>query len=90
MHNCLLYTSTKGCLNYGLKFQFKNGTEHITFRKNDGYFLKCFTDGLFERNRCLSCEYKGCLLYTSIKPDMFFMKWMADMLENKFKRKNRT
>lgn len=50
---------TKGCLNYGLKFQFKNGTEHITFRKNDGYFLKCFTDGLFERNRCLSCEYKG-------------------------------
>lgn len=24
---------TKGCLNYGLKFQFKNGTEHITFRK---------------------------------------------------------
>ena len=50
---------TKGCLNYGLKFQFKNGTEHITFRKNDGYFLKCFTDGLFERNRCLNCEYKG-------------------------------
>lgn len=50
---------TKGCLNYGLKFQFKNGTEYITFRKNDGYFLKCFTDGLFERNRCLSCEYKG-------------------------------
>ena len=50
---------TKGCLNYGLKFQFENGTEHITFRKNDGYFLKCFTDGLFERNRCLSCEYKG-------------------------------
>lgn len=47
---------TKGCLNYGLKFQFKNGAEHITFRKNDGYFLKCFTDGLFERNRCLSCE----------------------------------
>ena len=42
-----------------MKFQFKNGTEHITFRKNDGYFLKCFTDGLFERNRCLNCEYKG-------------------------------
>ena len=21
--------------------------------------MKCFTDGLFERNRCLSCEYKG-------------------------------
>ncbi len=50
---------TKGYLNYGLKFRFKNGTEHITFRKNDGYFLKCFTDGLFERDRCLSCTYKG-------------------------------
>lgn len=50
---------TKGYLNYGLRFQFKNGVEHITYRKKDGYFLKCFTDGLFERNRCLSCAYKA-------------------------------
>lgn len=50
---------TKGYLNYGLRFQFDDGTEHITYRKQDGYFLKCFTDGLFERNRCLECEYKG-------------------------------
>ncbi len=57
---------TKGYLNYGLRFQFKNGTEHITFRKNDGYFLKCFTDGLFERKKCLSCVYKG----KNIKSDL--------------------
>lgn len=50
---------TKGYLNYGLKFQFKDGTEHVTYRKQDGYFLKCFTDGLFERQRCLNCVYKG-------------------------------
>lgn len=50
---------TKGYLNYGLRFQFENGVEHITYRKKDGYFLKCFTDGLFERRRCLSCAYKA-------------------------------
>lgn len=50
---------SKGWLNYGLKFSFENGTEHITYRKTDGYFLKAFTDGLLERERCLDCAYKG-------------------------------
>ena len=50
---------SKGWLNYGLKFTFQDGTEHTTYRKNDGYFLKAFTDGLFERDRCLACAYKG-------------------------------
>ena len=50
---------SNGWLNYGLKFSFADGTEHITYRKQDGYFLKCFTSGLFERDRCLACNYKG-------------------------------
>lgn len=50
---------SKGWLNYGLKFTFEDGTEHITYRKADGYFLKAFTDGLLERDRCLDCAYKG-------------------------------
>lgn len=50
---------SKGWLNYGLKFTFEDGTEHISFRKTDGYFLKAFTDGLLERDRCLKCVYKG-------------------------------
>lgn len=50
---------SKGWLNYGLKFNFEDATEHITYRKDDGYFLKAFTDGLLERERCLHCAYKG-------------------------------
>ena len=50
---------SKGWLNYGLKFKFADGSEHVTYRKGDGYFLKAFTDGLLERNRCLTCAYKG-------------------------------
>lgn len=50
---------SNGWLNYGLKFVFEDGTEHISFRKQDGYFLKCYTDGLMERDRCLTCKYKG-------------------------------
>lgn len=50
---------SKGWLNYGLRIVFEDGTEHISFRKNDGYFLKCYTDGLMERDRCLTCQYKG-------------------------------
>lgn len=50
---------SKGWLNYGLKFSFEDGTEHITYRKAEGYFLKAFTDGLLERDRCLDCTYKG-------------------------------
>lgn len=50
---------SKGWSNYGLKFTFQDGTEHTAYRKNDGYFLKAFTDGLLERDRCLACAYKG-------------------------------
>ena len=50
---------SKGWLNYGLKFKFSDDSVHVTYRKNDGYFLKAFTDGLFERKRCLDCAYKG-------------------------------
>ena len=50
---------SKGWLNYGLKLSFENGTEYITYRKENGYFLKAFTDGLLERDRCLDCTYKG-------------------------------
>lgn len=49
---------SKGYLNYGLKFVFEDNSEHITYRQKDGYFLKCFTDGLMERERCLTCAYK--------------------------------
>jgi len=48
-----------GWLNYGMKISYEDGTEQITYRKENGYFLKCFTEGLFERDRCLNCEYKG-------------------------------
>lgn len=50
---------SRGYLNYGLKLTFRDGTERITYRNTDGYFLKSFTDGLLERDRCLSCIYKG-------------------------------
>ena len=49
----------RGWLNYGLKFTFCDGTVHTVYRKEDGYFLKCFTDGLMERERCLHCQHKG-------------------------------
>lgn len=48
-----------GWLNYGMKIKFADGTEEISYRKEDGFFLKCFTDGLLERDRCLNCKYKG-------------------------------
>lgn len=55
-----------GWLNYGLKISYKDGTEKITYRKEDGYFLKCFTSGLFERDRCLTCKYKGDKIFADI------------------------
>jgi coenzyme F420-reducing hydrogenase beta subunit len=57
---------SKGWRNYGLKFGFKDGSEHITYRKQDGYFLKCFTDGILERDRCLNCNYKGNRIFADI------------------------
>ncbi len=64
--NVTMRDKSKGWLNYGLKFTFEDGTEHITYRKTDGYFLKAFTDGLLERERCLNCAYKG----SQIKADI--------------------
>lgn len=57
---------SRGWLNYGLKFKFKDGTEHVTYRKQDGYFLKCFTEGVLERERCLKCNYKGNRIFSDI------------------------
>lgn len=56
----------RGWLNYGLNFVFTDGSESLTFRKEDGYFLKCFTDGLFERECCLECKYKGTAIGADI------------------------
>ena len=57
---------SRGYLNYGLKFTYADGTEHITYRSENGYFLKSFTDGLLERDRCLSCRYKGAYIKSDI------------------------
>lgn len=57
---------SRGWLNYGLKLTFEDGSESIAYRYETGYFLKCYTDGLFERNRCLSCVYKGNNIYADI------------------------
>lgn len=57
---------SRGYLNYGLKLTFRDGTERITYRSSDGYFLKSFTDGLLERDRCLSCVYKGHMINSDI------------------------
>lgn len=45
--------------NYGLKISYTDGTSDTTFKNSDCYFLRAFTSGLFERDRCLSCAYKG-------------------------------
>lgn len=56
----------QGWLDYGLEFLYEDGSRHITFRKSNGYFLKCFTEGVLQRSRCLSCNYKG----TNINADI--------------------
>ncbi|BDS16277.1 Coenzyme F420 hydrogenase/dehydrogenase, beta subunit C-terminal domain [Clostridium perfringens] len=53
-------------LDYGLKVRFSDGSEHITYRKKNGFFLKCFTDGVMDRDRCLSCMYKGTNIFADI------------------------
>lgn len=50
---------SRGWDNYGLRIRYKDGKEHVTFRNQDGFFLRCFTSGLFQRERCLKCGYKG-------------------------------
>ncbi len=59
IRNVTMRDKSKGYLNYGLKFSFEDGSERITYRSENGYFLKSFTDGLFQRERCLACEYKA-------------------------------
>ncbi|WP_026491158.1 Coenzyme F420 hydrogenase/dehydrogenase, beta subunit C-terminal domain [Butyrivibrio sp. XPD2002] len=48
-----------GWLNYGLHFKYEDGSEKKTYKNQDGYLLNCFTQGMFERERCLNCKYKG-------------------------------
>lgn len=57
---------SKGYLNYGLKIAFEDGTERITYKNQECYFLKSFTDGLLTRERCLNCKFKG----TNIESDL--------------------
>ncbi len=56
---CNMRDKASGWENYGLKFLYFNKKEHISYRKTNGYLLKCYTDGLLERERCLNCNYKG-------------------------------
>lgn len=50
---------TRGWLNYGLKIKYDDGSVDLSYRYEDGRFLKCFTRGAFERPVCLNCKYKG-------------------------------
>lgn len=55
-----------GWLNYGLVIDYADGTSFRAYRNETGYFLQAFVRGLFERERCLSCEFKG----SEIKADI--------------------
>mgnify|MGYP000935251682 CR=1 FL=1 len=66
IHELTMRDKSNGWLNYGLRIRFENGYEKISFRNSDGYFLKCFTQGLFERDRCLNCMYKGSAISADI------------------------
>ena len=50
---------SKGWLNYGMRFDYKSGKVKISYRNQDGYFLRAFTEGLLERDICLNCAFKG-------------------------------
>ena len=78
--NITMRDKTKGWLNYGLRITYETGEEDITYRKEDGYFLKCFTDGIFDRDRCLNCKYKG----SEIKSDILLGDaWGGEILSPK-------
>ena len=56
----------RGWRDYGLKILFNDGTQFTTYRYSNGYFLNCFTKGLFDRDRCLNCKYKGTRIESDI------------------------
>ena len=64
--NITMRDKSKGWSNYGLTFTFENGEHDSSFRNEDGYFLKCYTDGVLERDRCLSCQIKGKAIFADI------------------------
>ena len=79
--NITMRDKTKGWSNYGLKIVFSDGRNHTTFRNTDGYSLQAYTDGLFQRFRCLHCSYKG----TNIKSDILLGDaWGWDSVYPKF------
>jgi coenzyme F420-reducing hydrogenase beta subunit len=59
IENITMRDKRRGWDNYGLRIKYKDGSERVTYRKQDGYFLRCFTNGYFQRERCLDCKYKG-------------------------------
>ena len=65
--SCNMRGKAKGWKNYGLIIRFDDGSEHITYRYDDGYLLKCYTLGLLQQDRCLNCEYK----ITNTSADIF-------------------
>lgn len=83
--NVTMRDKSKGWLNYGLRFDFEDGSSHITYRKSDGYFLSCFTSGVFERKECLTCQFKG----NSIEADILLGdgwsmdKYYPDLVDEK-------
>lgn len=64
--SCTMRNKDKGWKNYGLVVQFKDGYCHRTYRNTDGLLLRCYTDGLFERERCLSCQFKESMIKADI------------------------
>lgn len=64
--NITMRDKSRGWSNYGLTFTFDNGKKDSSFRNEDGYFLKCYTDGVLERDRCLNCKIKGKSILSDI------------------------
>lgn len=67
----------RGWTDYGLHFTFDEDKETIVFRKSNGHLLKCYTDGLFESDRCLSCEIKGNMIISDM---VIGDGWSGEML----------
>lgn len=64
--SCNMRDKRRGWTDYGLCFSHADGSENVVFRKTDGHLLKCYTDGLFENERCLSCGIKGSRIEADI------------------------